>query len=185
MKKLLREFYNRDTVLVAMDLLGKLLVHRVNGVNRIGKIVETEAYLGEHDPASHSAPSRTPNRAEVMFGPPGYAYVYKLHRWDCMNAVTEPKGNAAAVLLRAIEPIQNLTEPTKGPGLLSRAMGINRKLNGHDLESDNLFIADPEAGEYFPISERPRHGLGKSCPDEWKEQLLRFYIKGNKHVSKR
>jgi DNA-3-methyladenine glycosylase len=109
--KLPRSFYDRDTTLVARELLGALLVHCVEGVERVGRIVEVEAYLGPHDLAAHSARGLTP-RTRLLFGPPGYAYVYLVYglHW-CMNIVTEREGHGAAVLLRAIEPVQNLSEP--------------------------------------------------------------------------
>src|SRR5207237_8038104 len=127
------------------------LVHRVGGVPRVGRVVETEAYLGPHDLAAHSARGRTP-RTEVMFGPPGFAYVYLIYGvHHCLNVVTEPEGRAAAVLIRALEPVQNVEESTKGPGLLCRALGIDRRQNGHDLVSTDLFFAAPERPEPFDI----------------------------------
>jgi DNA-3-methyladenine glycosylase len=182
MRKLPREFYDRDTVLVAKQLLGKLLVHVVRGKTRIGKIVETEAYLGAHDLAAHSARGRT-KRNEAMFGPPGHAYVYLIYgMYFCMNVVTEREGHAAAVLLRALEPIQNLDGKTTGPGLLCRAMAIDKRLNGHDLLSDDFFIAAPEREENFTIVKRPR--IGVDYAGAWAKRHLRFYIKGNPFVSK-
>src|SRR5215469_4652152 len=120
MQKLPREFYDRNTITVARDLLGKLLVHTSGGVERIGKIVETEAYLGEHDLAAHSSKGLTP-RTRVMFGPPGHAYVYFIYgmHW-CMNVVTREEGHASAVLLRAVEPVKNVEGRTQGPALLCR-----------------------------------------------------------------
>jgi DNA-3-methyladenine glycosylase len=104
MRTLPRSFYDRDTITVAKELLGKYLVH----ANRIGRIVEVEAYLGPHDRAAHSAKGLT-ERTRVMFGPPGHAYVYLIYgMYHCMNVVTEREGHASAVLLRAIEPIQNI-----------------------------------------------------------------------------
>src|SRR5690606_28694555 len=116
MRKLSRAFYNRDTVVVAQALLGKHLVHVVDGVRRIGRIVEVEAYLGPHDLAAHSSRGLTP-RTRVMFGPPGHAYVYLIYgmHW-CMNVVTQREGTGSAVLLRAIEPVQNVEGRTQGPG---------------------------------------------------------------------
>ena len=182
MQKLPRAFYDRDTQIVARELLGKLLVHRADGVERIGRIVETEAYLGEHDLAAHSARGRTA-RTQIMFGPPGHAYVYFIYgMYYCMNVVTEPAGHASAVLLRALEPVQNLDGRTAGPGLLCRAMHIDRQLNGHDLLSDDFYIAAPEPGEKHTIVKRPR--VGVDYARHWARRLLRFYIKGNPHVSR-
>ncbi len=123
MQKLPRTFYDRDTILVAQELLGKWLVHKSGGVERIGKIVEVEAYLGEHDLAAHSSKGLT-ERTKTMFGPPGHAYVYFIYGMHhCMNVVTEREGHASAVLLRAVEPVKNLAGRTQGPGLLCRAHG--------------------------------------------------------------
>jgi DNA-3-methyladenine glycosylase len=181
--KLPRTFYDRDTVLVAQELLGKWLVHKHNHVERIGKIVEVEAYLGEHDLAAHSSKGRT-ERTKTMFGPPGFAYVYLIYGvHHCMNVVTERTGNGAAVLLRAIEPVKNLEGKTSGPGLLCRAMEINRRLNAHDLLSDDFFIAEPETTENFTIVKRPR--IGVDYAKHWARRLLRFYIKDNAFISRR
>ena len=129
MKKLNRDFYDRDTEIVAQELLGKYLVHKTSHIERIGKIVEVEAYLGPHDLAAHSSKGVT-NRTKVMFGPPGFAYVYLIYGIHyCLNVVTEPEGHGAAVLIRALEPIKNIDKPTNGPGRLCRAMEINKNLN--------------------------------------------------------
>jgi DNA-3-methyladenine glycosylase len=183
MRKLPRSFYNRDTVLVARELLGKYLVHHAHGVERIGKIVETEAYLGPHDLAAHSAKGLT-QRTKVMFGPPGHAYVYLIYGiHHCMNVVTEREGQASAVLLRAIEPVQNIIGRTQGPGLLCRAMDIDRRLNAHDLLSDDFHIAAPGEVESIIIIKRPR--IGVDYAKHWAKRHLRFYIKGNLFVSRR
>src|SRR5258708_6478381 len=143
-KKLPREFYHRDTILVAHELLGKYLIHTTQNIKRIGKIVEVEAYLGPHDLAAHSAKGLT-ERTKVMFGPPGFSYVYLIYgMYYCMNVVTEAEGHAAAVLVRALQPIHNITERTQGPGLLCNAMHIDKRLQGHDLLSKNFYIADAE-----------------------------------------
>lgn len=182
MQKLPRSFYDRDTVLVARELLGKWLVHQGGGVCRVGKIVEVEAYLGEHDLAAHSSKGRTA-RTEIMFGPPGRAYVYFIYgMYFCMNVVTEREGHASAVLLRALEPVENLEGRACGPGLLCRAMKIDRRLNGHDLSSDDFFIAAPGTAEKMVIVKRPR--VGVDYARHWTKRLLRFYIKGNPHVSR-
>ena len=178
-----RDFYDRDTIYVARDLLGKLLVHIVDGTPRIGRIVETEAYLGPHDKAAHSARGRTA-RTEVMFGPPGHAYVYLIYgMYCCMNVVTEREGNAAAVLLRAVEPIANIEGRTQGPGLLCRALGIDRSHSGVDLLGDALWIGAAEPAPRLSIVRRPR--IGVDYAGHWSKRLLRFYVRGNAFVSKR
>ena len=183
MQKLPRQFYDRDTRLVARELLGKLLVHNTGTVERVGRIVEVEAYLGPHDLAAHSAKGLTA-RTKTMFGPPGHAYVYFIYGMHfCMNVVTEPEGQASAVLLRALEPVKNLTGKTGGPGLLCRAMGIDRRLNGHDLLSGDFFIAAPDVAEDVSIIKRPR--IGVDYAKHWARRNLRFYIKGNPFVSRR
>jgi DNA-3-methyladenine glycosylase len=182
MQKLPRSFYDRDTRLVARELLGKLLVHETGGSRQVGKIVETEAYLGEHDLAAHSSKGLTA-RTQIMFGPPGHAYVYFIYgMYFCMNVVTEREGHASAVLLRAVEPVENLIGRTCGPGLLCRAMKIDRRLNGHDLLSDDFFIAAPESSGRIIVVKRPR--IGVDYAKHWTKRLLRFYIKGNPCVSR-
>ena len=182
MQKLPRSFYDRDTIRVARELLGKLLVRVSDGVERIGRIVETEAYLGPHDLASHSARGLT-ERNKVMFGPPGHAYVYFIYgMYFCMNAVTEREGHASAVLLRAVEPVKNIQTRTQGPGLLCRAMNIDKSLNGHDLESDDFYIATLAQTEALVIAKRPR--VGVAYARHWAKRRLRFYIKGNPFVSR-
>jgi DNA-3-methyladenine glycosylase len=182
-KKLPRSFYARDTELVARELLGKHLVRIDGGIVRRGRIVETEAYVGPHDLASHSSKGITP-RTKVMYGPPGFAYVYLIYGMHhCMNVVTEPEGHGAAVLLRALEPLENIEGNTKGPGLLCKAMGIDRSLDGHDLLSDDFFIEDSREHAHFPIVERPR--IGVDYAQDWAGKLLRFYIEGNRCISRK
>lgn len=181
-EKLPRDFYNRDTIQVAQELLGCYLVHHIQGIERIGKIVEVEAYLGSHDLASHSSKGVTP-RTEVMFGPPGYAYIYLIYgMYYCTNIVTEKEGHAAAVLLRALEPVKNIEERTQGPGLLSRAMGIDKTLNGHDLLSPDFYVFSGQEQPFFSIEKKPR--IGVAYAKEWSQKELRFYIKDNPFVSK-
>jgi len=180
--KLPRAFYDRDTVEVARELLGKLLVHVTDGVERVGRIVEVEAYLGPHDLAAHSSHGVTP-RTRVMFGPPGHAYVYLVYGMHhCMNVVTQAEGVGAAVLLRALEPVANVRDRTRGPGLLTRAMGIDRRNNGHDLLSEDLFIAAENAPARVAIVRRPR--VGVDYAGRWAHRLLRFYVRGNDYVSR-
>ncbi len=183
MRKLPRAFYDRDTVLVARELLGKLLVHASADLQRVGRIVEVEAYLGPHDLAAHSSKGLTP-RTRVMFGPPGHAYVYMIDGMHfCMNVVTQREGHASAVLLRALEPVKDLHARTQGPALLCKAMDIDRRLNGHDLLSDDLYIAAPPRPERIRIVEARR--IGVDYAGAWAKRLLRFYIKGNAFVSRR
>jgi DNA-3-methyladenine glycosylase len=181
--RLPRSFYDRDPIDVARELLGKHLVHRVAGVERVGRIVETEAYLGRHDLAAHSSKGLTP-RTRVMFGPPGHAYVYFIYgmHW-CMNVVTREEGHASAVLLRAIEPVKNVEGRTQGPALLCRALAIDGTLNGHDLVSETLYVSRPRAEPAIRIVKRPRIGVDYAGP-RWAGRLLRFYIRGNPFVSK-
>ena len=177
-----RSFYDRDTRTVARDLLGCLLVHRTGQSLRVGRIVETEAYLGPHDLASHSARGLTP-RTRVMFGPPGHAYVYLIYGMHhCMNVVTEAEGVGAAVLLRAVEPCLGLEGRTAGPGLLSRAFGIDRRHDGLDLLGETLCVAARPPGRLPAIVRRPR--IGVDYAGHWARRLLRFYLKGNPHVSR-
>ena len=178
-----RKFYDRDTQVVARELLGMLLVHRVAGVPRVGRIVEVEAYLGPGDLAAHTARGMTP-RTRAMFGPPGHAYVYLVYGLHhCMNVVTEPEGVGTAVLLRALEPIANLALPTNGPGRLCRAMGIDLAHYGHDLVSRDLFIAASPTHEPPVIRAGPR--IGVDYAGEWAARPLRFHIDGNPHVSRK
>jgi DNA-3-methyladenine glycosylase len=178
--RLPRSFYDRDTIEVAHDLLGKHLVHVVAGVERVGRIVEVEAYLGPHDLAAHSARGLTP-RTRVMFGPPGHAYVYMIYgmHW-CMNVVTQAEGIASAVLLRALEPVKNLEGRTQGPALLCKAMAIDGRR--HDMLSDAFHIERPRAEPPIRIVKRPR--IGVDYAGHWARRLLRFYIRGNAWISR-
>jgi DNA-3-methyladenine glycosylase len=183
MKKLSREFYARDTASVARDLLGAKIVHCVDGVDRIGRIVETEAYLGAHDLAAHSSKGIT-NRTRIMYGPPGHAYVYLIYGMHhCMNVVTEPEGNGAAVLIRAVEPICNIEMNTRGPGLLCKALGITLAQNGYDLLGSGLYLLPDERLDRGRVVMRPR--IGVAYAGEWADKLLRFYLEGNDFISRK
>src|ERR1700712_743802 len=147
-----RDFYARDTIEVSRDLLGKRLVHGETS----GTIVETEAYLGGDDLASHSAVGIT-DRTRVIFGPPGHAYVYLSYGMhECLNIVAEPEGKAGCVLIRALEPVggldimrsrrraaRNDRDLTSGPGKLAQAMGITRAHYGADLTAGDLTVHAP------------------------------------------
>jgi DNA-3-methyladenine glycosylase len=179
---LARGFYDRDPVTVARALLGARLVHRHEGTTRIGRIVEVEAYLGPHDRAAHSSRGLTP-RTRVMFGPPGHAYVYLVYGLHyCMNVVTEAEGRASAVLIRAVEPVADLLGRGAGPGLVCRALGIDLACNGADLVSDRLFVAPSGEATRPAIVKRPR--IGVDYAGHWARRLLRFYLRGNAHVSR-
>ncbi len=168
---------------MARALLGKNLVHVVDGRERVGRIVETEAYMGPHDLASHSSRGRTP-RTEIMFGPPGHAYVYLIYgMYWCMNAVVRPESKAAAVLIRALEPLENLPGRTQGPGLLCRAMSIDKRQHGMDLLSPDFFISAPVAApKPFKIVSTPR--IGVDYAEDWAHRPLRFLVQDNPYVSK-
>lgn len=183
MKKLPRNFYDRDTVMVAQDLLGKYLVHKIDGEKRIGKIVEVEAYLGPGDLAAHTSKGLTP-RTRAMFGPPGHAYVYLIYGMHhCMNVVTEAEGTGTAVLLRALEPVRNLHSKTSGPGLLCKAMGVDLKDYGRDLCADTLYLAEAPGTGKPDIVARPR--IGVDYAGVWAHKPLRFYIAGNPYISRK
>ena len=192
----------RDTLLaapdaVARELLGKLLLRRWQGEWLVGRIVETEAYFGTDDPAAHAAAGRTA-RNSVLFGPPGYAYVYFIYGMHaCLNVACEPEGQAGCVLLRALEPVAGLAAMavlrgvgesaapkllTSGPGRLCRALGITRAgFNGTNLldSASELQLAEAE-DDYVPgpVTVTPRIGIRKAA-----ERPLRFLLTGNACVS--
>jgi DNA-3-methyladenine glycosylase len=182
-----RRFYNRPTVDVARDLLGKVLVHGETA----GVIVETEAYLGGDDLAAHSAAGIT-DRTRVLFGPPGHAYVYMSYGMhDCFNIVAEPAGTPGGVLIRALEPVEGLDlmrsrrprarsdrDLASGPGKLTSALGITRAHSGTDMTRGSLVVR-AGANEDVEVLVTPRIGITK-CVD-WP---LRFVIKGNRFVSR-
>jgi len=182
-----RTFYERDTVTVARELLGKLLVHG----RTAGRIVEVEAYLGLEDRAAHAARGVT-ERTRVLFGPPGKAYVYFIYgMYECLNLVAEPDGTPGCVLVRALEPVagialmrkrrpaaKRLHDLASGPGRLTLALGIARRLYGADLIDGPLTVRQ-WPGAPFEIGVSPRIGI-RECAD-WP---LRFFIRGNPFVSR-
>jgi DNA-3-methyladenine glycosylase len=180
--KLPRAFYARDTRAVARALLGKVLVHVEGGVRRAARIVETEAYHGPADRASHArfGPTR---RAAIMFGRPGVAYVYLIYGTShCMNVVTGPEGFPSAVLLRAGEPVEGCLHSTRGPGNLCRALGIRREHDdGRDLAGDDLFVEDAPAPPERIHSAR-RVNVDYAGP--WAEKPWRYALAGNRWVSR-
>lgn len=180
--KLPREFYARSTLTVARQLIGMHLVRNDGGVRRVGRIVETEAYMGPKDLAAHSSRGHTP-RNSVMFGPAGFAYVYFIYGfWNCMNVVTRTVGVPQAVLLRGLEPIENLPDKTWGPGLLCRAMNIDRSLNGEDLCGDRLWLERPrDLQRRVRVTRATR--IGVDYAGEWAQRLWRFYDRDSPFVS--
>jgi len=168
-------FYERETTQVARDLLGTLLVRKTCDTLQIGRIVETEAYLGIQDKACHASKGRT-SRTETMFGPPGHAYVYLVYGMHhCLNVVTEPEGNACAVLLRALEPVYGITTRCDGPGRLCRSLGIDRTFNGQRLTSSDLWISPRLPGPAPCMDRRPR--VGVDYAGVWARRLLRFMVR--------
>jgi len=183
-----RDFYARPAIEVARDCLGKILVHG----STAGRIVEVEAYLGVGDRAAHSWRGPT-ERTRVIFGPPGYAYVYFIYgMYDCLNFICEPPGQAGCVLIRALEPLAGLAtmrrrRPTarrvedlaSGPGKLTLAMGITRKLNGADLITGPLQVRRPHNEPPIEVLTTPRIGITHAA--DWP---LRFVIADNRFVSR-
>jgi DNA-3-methyladenine glycosylase len=181
-RRITRDFYARGTLTVARALIGMHLVHADRGTIRSGRIVETEAYQGPRDLAAHSSRGRTA-RTEVMFGPPGHAYVYFIYGfWHCLNVVTAAEGVPHAVLLRALEPVTGIDDKTWGPGLLCRAMHIDRKLNGADLCGDALWLERPSASSRPPRIARGER-IGVEYAGEWARRPWRFYDRDSRYVS--
>ena len=182
-----RNFYNRPTLKVARQLIGARLVRVSNGKKLVGLITETEAYISQDDLACHAKSGLT-ERTRVMFGPPGHAYVYFTygHHW-MLNVVTEQDGFPAAVLIRAIQPLEGATTmarrrsggDTFGPGKLTQALGITKRENGADLtrRTSGLWI---ETGQTVPdsaVTIGPRVGLNNT-PEPWLSKPWRFLVKG-------
>jgi len=192
--KLLRTFYQQPTEEVAKQLLGKFLIHRHADATLVGRIVETEAYLGPHDLACHAAKGRT-KRTDVMFGAAGHAYVYFIYGfYNMLNLVTEAKDYPAAVLIRAVEPVRgiermkqnrrsdSLDNLASGPGKLCQAFAIDRSLNGADVCGKILYLED--RGEPTPkFAATPR--IGVDYAGKWKNKPLRFVVRDSKFASKR
>lgn len=183
-----RAFFARPTLRVARELIGLHLVYRHDTGRRVARIVETEAYQGPRDLAAHSARGRTA-RTEVMFGPPGHAYVYLIYGfWHCLNVITAAAGTPHGVLIRAAEPITGIDAPTHGPGLLCKAFDIDRRLNGVDLCAPKpvLWIEAPatdrgRARQACKVARSPR--IGVDYAGEWAHKPWRFYDAGSPYVS--
>lgn len=172
METLPPSFFVRSTLQVARALLGQLLVMG----EKVGRIVETEAYVGPHDLACHTSKGRTA-RNEVMFGPPGHSYVFLVYGMHhCFNVTT---GRGAAVLIRALEPVNGVLRRTDGPGRLTAALGITREHNGLKLDAPPLWLA--AGAPVKTVSRGPR--IGVDYARHWAARPYRFWETGNEHVS--
>ena len=190
-KPLPRSFYERNTQVVAFELIGKLLVFNPKGVALVGKIVETEAYLGAQDPASHAHRGVTV-RNQVMFGPAGFSYVYFTYgNHHCLNVVTERENIPGAVLIRALEPCMGISvmkkhrgleesgQLTNGPGKLTQAFGITREHSGLDLTQSSFCIIEEEGRGPIRIKATTRIGISSA-----QDKPFRFYLSENPFVSR-
>jgi DNA-3-methyladenine glycosylase len=191
MKTLPKDFYEKDPALVAQKLLGKILARRLNNEILSGKIVETEAYYGENDPASKAYKGRKTFN-QLMFSEAGKTFIYMVHANWLLNIIAHPKGDVGAVLIRAIEPTQgvetmlenrnvkDLRDLTSGPGKLTKALAITKDLNGTNItKRDSELAVFENKKENFEVGSSHRIGVKKDLPQE-----LRFFVKGNKFVSK-
>lgn len=189
-----RDFYERDTVTVARELLGTVLCRRTPEGVCAGRIVETEAYLGQKDPAAHSYKGKT-DRVAVLFGPKGLSYIYRIYGiYHCLNIATGPAGVPECVLIRALEPLQGLplmslrrgreekTALCSGPGKLCQALALDRGQNGADLTAPEggLWL---EPGEVLPAVASPRIGIDYA--GEAALWPLRFTAAGNAYLSRK
>lgn len=202
MSKLEREFYSKSSIQLGQELVGKILVHNINGQRISGRIVEVEAYMGVEDKAAHSYAGKRTKRTEVMYGIPGILYVFLIYgMYSCVNVVAGELDEPQAVLIRAIEPIEGLDKMSfnrygrpfeelsekerlnisNGPGKLCIAMGIDKASNGIDLCKEDFFIEADEYNAEIISSKR----IGIDYAEEAVDFLWRFYIKDNRFVSRR
>lgn len=204
MKKLDKSFYLQDTLTVAKELLGKYLNVCVDGNPMIGRIVETEAYIGPHDKACHCYNGRRTPRTEVMYENGGYAYIYQIYgMYFCLNIVTEDDTVGTAVLIRGLEPISGMEQMarnrynkewnqlsikeiknlTNGPGKLCKALNIDKKCNGKELLGEEIYICEPNKTDKFIITSSKRINIDYA--EEYKDVNWRFFIEDNVYVSKK
>lgn len=201
MARLSREFYRQDTLTAARELLGKYVARRLNGELLAGRVTETEAYIGRCDKACHAYNYRRTKRTETLFARPGTAYIYLIYgMYHCLNFVTEPEGEPAAVLLRGIEPaageqtmarlrygdrpLTNYRRKhfTDGPGKVCQALGLTKEQNGLDLTGEELFLFDSltDVGLEAPpvFKERVRTGprIGVDYAEEARDYPWRFWL---------
>lgn len=191
LKKIELDFYLQPTLKVAKKLLGKIIIRKFEDQIIAGKIVETEAYIGEDDPASHAFGGMT-KRNKVMYLPGGHIYVYFTYGMHyCFNVVTEDEGFPAAVLIRAVEPVEGIEmmkklrgtdkiqNLTNGPAKFCQAFGIDKSLNGASLLGDEIFIVESTNNVKFKVGRSPRIGIKLGLDKKW-----RFFIKDNPFVSR-
>jgi len=190
---LTREFYNRDTVTVARELLGKRLIRNVDGDRLVCRITETEAYVASIDKACHAYGYRRTPRTEIMFSRPGTAYIYLIYgMYCCLNLVTEPEGEPCAVLIRGLEPIEGLERMVhsrygcapddmtayqrrqllNGPGKVCKALSLTREQNGLDLLGDKLYLTQGDTPENIKTGKR----IGIDYAEEAADFPWRFYL---------
>lgn len=187
------DFFKKDTILVSKQLLGKILVRKIDKKSYIsGKIVEVEAYIGEHDPACHAF-QKVSGRSSVLYEDGGTIYVYFIYgNYYCFNIVTEKKGIGCAVLIRAVEPVEgieimkefrpnikNIYDITNGPSKLCLAFDIDKKFNNRKLSENGIFVSEPLKNEKFVIKTSKRIGIVKGADFPY-----RFFIKDNPYVTK-
>ena len=194
MKKLSRDFYQKDALTLAAALLGKILVHESEDVITSGVIVETEAYCGPKDKAAHTFNNRRTARTAIVFGPGGFAYVYLVYGMHCcFNVTANIAGKAECVLVRALEPLEGIDAMKirrktdrvinlcNGPGKLCAALGITRECYGENLCGEKLYILSGRESS-FNVKTSPRIGIDYA--EEYRDVLWRFYVEGSRYVSR-
>ena len=192
-----QNFYRQDALTVAKELIGKRLVRKIGDEIIKSKIVETEAYMGPEDKASHAYGNKRTKRTETMFAEGGITYIYLIYgMYYCLNVVTERKGKPEAVLIRAVEPLSGMKtiennrdikskkreDLTNGPGKLCQALEIDDFLNGNDLTTNKELYIEEEKDENIEISKGKRINIDYA--KEYKDKLWRFYLKGSSFLSK-
>ena len=179
MRKIKKDFFERPADIVAKDLLGKILIRKFSGKILKAKIVETEAYFSEEDPASRASKGKN-KISEMMWEEPGTIMIYNVHKYKMFNLVTDKKNKASAVLIRALEPL-NFSGRCSGPGLLTETLKINKEgFHGKSITNlREIFLSKPDLKEKIVFGKSHRIGVTKDLSEEY-----RFYIKGNKFVSR-
>ena len=204
LNRLPKKFFEQNTLKLAQNLLGKYIIRKYNKKILIGKIVETEAYYGPNDLASHASRGKT-ERTKLMFDQAGLAYIYLIYgMYYCFNITTEKKEFPAAILIRAVEPIQGIkqiyknckkplaqypklnTQLTNGPGKFCRAFKIDKKLNGENLiASQKIYLAKNPKEKIKPTQIKKAKRIGIDYAGQYKDKLWRFYLKNNLFVSQK